>query len=425
MEKRAIYTIVGLFLAQILLCVYGTQIFLARSNPFALILLSVGLTYTCYQALGRSSASVSNLGTGDRKTALFFALVGFGLMAATFNALQGIWEKYPDPGTISDVLPQLQGQADLFFAGQPPYQRITTVPHHPYPVYLPLHWLPFGLSTLTGMDSRWPGVLMMAVAVGISGYVLYRAHPNASLRVTLPAMGLFVLPLLAFIQWSKLDLGVSAEGIVTAWYLLLSVGLATRKLPLIVIGLVGGLLSRYTFLFWLPLFAMLLWWYESKQRSFWVWGIVAASGFLLFVLPFLVKDPTILESMKSHYNDCSERSWVRPDEYTFREGLSLNIHLREWLPGAPEQNSPYKHIPQFGLQLLLAGLGFWYYRRKAHLKMDIYTYSLVALSIMPMLFYTTSPMLFRYYMLMPLMVSAVLVWKTLAMGHPFNLGKKV
>ena len=425
MESRATYTLLGLFLAQVVLCVFGTQIFVARSNPFALILVSVALTYSCYQQLRRSSERASSDGTGDWKTAFFFALVGIGLMASTYNALQGIWEKYPDPGSISDVLPQLQGQADLFFSGQTPYQRITTVPHHPYPVYLPLHWLPFGLSTWTGMDARWPGILMLTIAVGIAGFALYRSHSGASLRTTLPAMVLFVVPLLAFIKWSKLDLGVSSEGIVAAWYLLLAVGLATRKLPLIVIGLVGGILSRYTFLFWLPLFALLLWWYEEKKRSFWVWGIVVASGLLLFVIPFLMKDPTIMESMKNHYNDCSERSWVRPDEYTFREGLSLNIHLREWLPGAPEQNSPYKHVPQFGLQLLLVGLAVWYYRRRAYKEMDLYTYSLVALSLLPMLFYTTSPMLFRYYMLMPLMVSAVLVWKTLAMGHPFNLGKKV
>ena len=80
----------------------------------------------------------------------------------------------------------------------------------------------------------------------------------------------------------------------------------------------------------------------------------------------------------------------------------------------PIQNLPYARWPQVGVQLLLAGLGIYYFQKKWQHQIDLYTFSLVALSIMPMLFYSFSPMLFRYYFLMPLCVSAVLCWKVIA-----------
>lgn len=407
--------VLGLFLAQVLLCVYGNQIFVVRANPFALILVSIGLSWYAYRLLAGSELERPTGPVRPRLlNASLYGLTGMSFFLVSLGALQHIWEMYPEPGKISDVLPQLQGQAELYFSGQTPYQRIETVPHKPYPVYLPLHWGPFQLANWTGMDQRWPGIIMLTLSVGIACFLMALRYPNADKRYLLPATALFAIPLWAFIKWAKMDLGVSSEGIVAAWYLLLAVGLAVRHLPLITVGIIGGVLSRYTFLFWLPLFALLMWLYQPRKYSFLIWGSVGASVLLLFVLPFLVKDPTILESMKNHYGECTYRSWVNPDEYTFKEALSLNIHLREWMPGNPEQSLPYKHLPQFGLQILLAAAAFWFYRKKAHAQMDVYTYALVVLSLMPMLFYNLSPMLFRYYMLMPLTVSALLLFKVLA-----------
>ena len=412
MGKASTFKALSLFFFQIILCVYGTEIFTMRANPFALLIISALLTYTCYQLL--VEVKTENQPSGTVPRSLIFAAVALAGFAVSIPALRKIWEMYPDAGKISDVLPQLKGQADLYFSGQFPYQRITTVGHLPFPVYMPLHWAPFQLSNMTGMDWRWPGIIMIAVSAGISAYFLSRKYSGASMMYTLPATLLFALPLWAFIKWSKLDLGVSSEGIVAAYYILLATGLAVKNTPLIILGLIGAILSRYTLIFWLPLFAILLWLYEPIKKSLLIWSIVGVAGLVLFAVPFLLKDPTIFSSMSAHYDGCSERSWLRPDEWTFKEGLSLNIHLREWMPGNPEDSLKYKHLPQIGVQLVCILFGVFFYRRRASKYMDIYTYSLLALSIMPMLFYNFSPMLFQYYMLMPLAVSTVLCWKVIA-----------
>lgn len=408
MQHQSAYKVIALFIAQIILCVFGTQIFVIRANPFALLLISGLFTYNCALLLRHSPVAAYK---SDRYTPWLHALLAVVMVTTQYNALSRIFESFHDPGLKSDVLPQLKAQASLFFSGQFPYQPITTVPHHPYPVYLPLQWLPLQFSNFTGIDQRWPGIILFVIAVGLSGYLLRKYHAGIALKYSLPATLLLVLPLWGFVKWSKVDLALSSEGIVAFWYILLATGLAIKKLPLIVIGIVGGLLSRYSLLFWLPLFALLLWYYEPKRYSFITWGIVGVSVLCLFVFPFLLKDPSIISKMSVHYGACVAGSWVNPDEYTFLDGLSLNIHLREWIKGAPVDTLKYAHFPQFGVQVLCIIFGFFYYQKKGHQFFDIYTYTLIWLSIMPILLYLFSPMLFKYYMLMPLSVSAVLCWK--------------
>ena len=413
--KHVIPTILILFFVQVVLCVYGTLVFQKEANPFAIITVSALLTGWCWRVLNTANQQLHP----SRPSAILpwiTALAGMLGLFTAYEEIRKIWVEYAEIGRNSDVLPQLKAQADLFFAGQFPYQPIPTIEYHPFPVYMPLHWAPVQVSNLAHIDVRWSGLILMLVAIGVSGYWLQKSHPAAPGKYTVPAMLLFTLPVWAFVLLDRTMFSLNLETVVAAWYILLAAGLASKNHVLIVIGLIGAVLSRYTLLFWLPLFAILLWLYAPKKYSFWVWGSVGAAVLFLFALPFWMKDPSIVAQIIGYYTHCSEGAWLRPDEYTFLDGMSLNIHLRRWLPGTPEENIAYSHYPQIGLQLLLVGLGVFYYRRKWRDSLDIYTFSLLALTIMPILFYTFSPMLFKYYMLMPLCVSAVLCWKTIAVA---------
>lgn len=414
--KHSIRTILALFIAQIVLTVWGSaHIFVQEANPFAVIAISVLLTGYCFRVLGQEKQT-QHLSVRSNAKPWLGAVVGmFGLLLA-YEELRKIWAKFPEPVKISDVLPQLAGQCELFFSGQFPYQPINLPTHQPFPVYMPMHWSPIQIANIAHIDIRWSGVILLLAAIGIAGYWLQKTHPAVSWKDALPAMLLLSLPVWGFVQWAKVDIAVSLETVVAAWYVILAAGLATRNRVLIAIGLLGALLSRYSLLFWLPLFAILLWRYEPKKYSFWIWGSVLGGVVLLFVLPFWAKDPTIISKIANYYTDGGKNSWLRPDYYSFLDGLSLNVHLRHWLPGTPEQNILYSRYPQIGVQVLMVALGVWLYHKKWRQQMDIYTFSLLALSIMPMLFYNFSPMLFKYYMLMPLSVSAVLCWKTIAVA---------
>lgn len=417
--KRPILTILALFLAQIILCVYGNRIFQKEANPFALLVISAMFTMYCFRVFNRPQQN-SGKTAAPLLMPWLHALMGMLGLFAAYEELRKVWEQYPDPGKISDVLPQLEALPRRFFAGEFPYQVVKLPTHEPFPVYMPLHWMPIQISSILKIDTRWSGMILLMLAIGIAGYWLSKSHTSASWRRTLPATLLFALPVWAFVVWGKVDIAVSLEGVVAAWYVMLAAGLATRNHVLIALGITGALLSRYTLLFWIPLFAILLWLHAPKKYSWWIWGSVSAAILLLFVVPFWMKDPTVVSKIADYYRDASVGTWLRPDAYSFYDGLSLNIHLRQWLPGTPEENLKYARLPQIMVQLTLVALGVYYYQKKWRHNMDIYTFSLLALSFMPMLFYIFSPMLFKYYMLMPLSVSAVLCWKAVAVSRPEN-----
>ncbi len=409
-----------LFALQVLLCVHGNFIFVNRVNPFALLAISLYLPYLAAQMLRQVPQGTQR---SVQVRPILLGLLGAAIVLLCLPFLQGIWHLYADPSISSDVLPQLKGQADLFFSGETPYQRIRTLAHAPYPVYLPLQWLPFQLANVFHTDIRLPGIIFLAIGVGVAAYSLGKWHPAATWRTALLSVLLLALPVWAYMRFAIHDLGISAEGIVALYYLLVATGLAVRNKWLIALGIIGAVLSRYSLLFWLPLLAVLLWFYGERRYSWALWGSVALAVLGVFVVPFLLKDPSILTNMAAHYGSCVEASWVRPDQYTFLEGLSLNIHLREWLPGKPAQSLPYAHWPQFAVQISCAVFAIVFYRREGHKYYDIFTYALLWLAVMPMLLYIFSPMLFRYYMLVPLSISAVLVGRVLAMDSSATVVK--
>lgn len=410
--KNNKHLILLLFFLQILLVKWGAIVFSIEVNPFVLLIVTGLLVWFGFKSL---SASNTDIGLSSKPTYYpwLHAFVGiFGIFTA-YEELRKLWLKYPDPGRSSDVIPQLKAQCDWFFSGQFPYQPVTELSHAPFPVYMPLHWLPVQISNVLQIDVRWSAIIMLGLAVGMAGYALSKSHPSASLQRSLSGMLLLALPLWAYIIWDEIDIVVSLEGIVAAWYILLAAGLASKNHTLIIIGLIGALMSRYTLMFWTLPFMALLWLNAPKKLSYLIWGTVALAILFIFVIPFWMKDPSIVSKILAYYNSCADDSWLRPDEYTFKEGLSLNIHLRHWLPGTPEENQGIRNLPQIIVQLLLGGFGVYYYQKKWKEHLDFYSFSLVLLTIMTLSLYSFSPMLFRYYLLMPLSVSAVLCWKVL------------
>jgi len=414
--NRTIRSVILLFLAQIILLIWSSGvIFYKEANPFACLAISLILLVYCFKVFLRTGRDEHRSPAPTAQRWAHAGVASLGLLLA-YEELRKIWVKYPDPVMISDVLPQLEWQCNLFFSGQFPYQTLVLPTHQPFPVYMPLHWGPIQIANLMQIDTRWSGALMLLVALGIAGYWLRKTHPTSPWLVSLPALLLLVLPLWAFIWLADVQIAVSLETVVAAWYLLLAAGLATRNHWLIGIGICGAMLSRYSLICWIPLFAYLLWRYEPKKYSYYLWGTAFAAGMLLFVLPFWLKDPGIVSKITGYYDHCSVLAWIKPDQYTYLDGLSFNIHLREWLPGSPEQNWPFARAIQFGLQLVVAALGAYFYHKKWRERMDTYTFSLFALTVMLLLFYQFSPMIFKYYMLTPLTVVAVLCWKTIVRG---------
>ncbi len=412
MKNRPAIYLITLYFLQILLSLIGTQILQIRANPFFLLAVSVALPVYYIRILSDSNAEAPRKPLSEK--AWLFTLLAILPTLLAYEELRKIWVKWAEPGKVSDVIPQLQAQNDWFFSGQFPYQWVLFESYRSYPVYMPLHWMPVELARLFHIDVRWAGCLVMLAAMGIASYLIARKVSVSSINRSYLALVLWSIPIWSFIVFNPMEIAVSLETIVAAWYLLLVAGLIVKNHWLIGIGLAGCLLSRYTGVFWVPTFAFLLWRYQPKKYSYYIWGGVAAAILGFYVIPFWLKDPTILKQGVLYHNMCALAGWAKPDQYTYEHGLNLAIHLREWLPGTPEESLFLSRALQGAVMLLLSIASIWLYVKKWHKKTDIYTFSLASLQLVLVLFYLFSPMVFQYYMLVPLMTAGVMCWQAIS-----------
>ncbi len=207
--------------------------------------------------------------------------------------------------------------------------------------------------------------------------------------------------------------------VIGAYYLILATGLLTKRLWLITLGIILCLLSRYTLLFWLPLFAIILFLEKGWKKSLLVWGTVAACFFLLYVIPFYSKDPSALNKSLSYYVAATVSEWTGygdpPVSWTHERGISFAAHMKAVFTGDMANRVKWARIVQGIVMLLLFVCGWLAYRRWRH-RIDFYTFSLIALYCFMVGYYFFAPLTYRYYLFSFLVVSALLCAKIVMPG---------
>lgn len=405
-----------LLAAQIYLTFKGAHHFSKYWSPVILFAVSAGIAVIYFREYLRRPAANAAQATGNQRTALtwLWALAGMLTMVLAYEELRKLFVQFPDPGKLSDVLPQLETLYQRFSRGEFPYTPIPMENNTPYPVYMPLHWLPIGLGYALGVGARWLGYGLLVLATGIYGAWVGRQAVSAGARIAalfLPSLGLW-----GFILWGNLELPVSLETVIAAYYLVLAVGLAGRNMGLITLGLILCLLSRYTLIFWLPLFAYVLWQEKPLRTSLQTWGSVALSIVLIYIVPFLLKDPSIFSKGITYHNGCAAAEWTgygeNPVSWTMERGIYFAIYMKTWFTGDMEHRVFLARAIQAAVMLGLLGFGIWAFHRW-RARMDGFALSLVMLYAVIACFYFFSPMTFQYYFLVLFVLSAVVTAKVL------------
>lgn len=408
-----------LFILQIYLTFRGAHHFSKYWNPLILFLVSAGIALLYfYRRLQQPAGLPARLGSPRLLPALLWALGGALTIMLGYEELRKLWVQFPNPAQYSDVLPQLETQYQRFSRGEMPYTPVILPTHAPFPVYMPLHWLPIGITTWLGIDTRWAGFGLLVIAAGIYGYWIGRQNAPAGMRIAallLPSMGLW-----GFILWGRLELAVSFEIVIAAYYLVLVAGLLGRHIPTIVLGLILCLLSRYTLLFWLPLPAYIWWKEQSRRTNYAIWGSVALSVLLLYIFPFYLQDPGIFATGIKYHNDGAIAQWQGfgdpPVSWTMETGIYFGINMKAVFPGDAAQQVFLARVLQASLMLSLLGFGLWAYHRWKN-RVDAYALCLGMLYAVVGVFYFFSPMTFQYYLLVLMMLSAVVVAGMMTRGE--------
>lgn len=332
-----------------------------------------------------------------------------------YEELRKVFVTYIDTDAWSDVVLQVRTLYARFAAGEFPYQPIPMQGWELQPIYMPLHWWPSGLAIPLHLDIRLIGFGFLALAGGVYGWLLAgqaRHWGWRALALILPS-----LPLWGFIFRGPIDISVSYEIIVGAYYLILAAGLVTKRLEFVVLGIILCLLSRYTLIFWLPFFAILLFSAYGWKKSILAWSVVGASFLLLYVIPFYSRDPMMLNRGVTHYLNATVADWHGfgdpPVSYTQEYGISFAPHMKAIFPGDIAQRVSLARKVQVVLLLGTLLVCIWAYRRWRD-KIDIFTFGLISLHVFLTVYYFFAPLTYRYYLFSYLIVSAVLCGKIIS-----------
>ena len=348
-----------------------------------------------------------------RLVLLLIGLAAFGYWV--FEYQLPVFQKYPLNRAFSDVIPQIQVLAERWLADEFPYQPIKWN-YTLFCPYMPLHWMPYSLPIVWEIDLRWTSLIVFAVI-----YVIYLGWVSLQQKDVIRSLFIGAIPglfLVAIILYYPAVVAFTAEFLLASYYILIGLLIISPSPYLRAIGLLLGLLSRYTLVFWIPLYLLMLFLYEDKRKAI-LTGGMALIGFLIFyVIPFLSKDWTIFQQGLEYHGRVLKGLWspanwqqdYRP--YVMIQGFGFAAFFYE-LPFEPKVNLKIIQFSQIVFSIgSTAVWGLWYRKLKDRIPLTIYL--LLGLKVYFAILYSLMPNPYGYYFFLPVGITVMIVawiWK--------------
>jgi hypothetical protein len=374
-------------------------------NALCLLITSLFLPICFFRQEKHSLALPNTNNEYKGQHALFFALLAGAFVCCSFEEVRKLFLAFPHPEERSDVLPQIEVQFDRFLRGEFPYKPLEDISYHPFPVYMPLHWFPMGLAKMFHMDMRWSAFWLYVPASMVFGYAIGKQ----SLATTYKAILCFFpsLPLWSYLLFGDADLIITPEILIAGYYLMLASGLFLRNKTIILIGFIFCLLSRYTLVFWMPLFSILFLFSEGWGRTIRFFTVLMFAITVLYVLPFFSKDPSIFLTGIRYHNGCAVGEW-QDGFYTATQGINFAPIIKKLAHNDCVKGVAWNRYLQAFMLLLTLGISLLHWR-KVYQKINGYDFALAYLSIFLWVFYLFCPLTYRYYLVVLLTVNIVLL----------------
>ena len=315
--KDSTLPIVILAILQVLSATYFLEIpnFQALDS-FLFLFTGVGVSFCLLQIPAIQIRKVSIL---NRQLLLKLLVIGL-LLPISYQLARHIMDDNPLRYENADMLPIIKSMNQRFLNGQwkQVYQPIPEIWNGIRPIYLPAMWMPFGLSLIFDFDIRWITVCGIWLSVILCVLPIWKKLS--------PAIFLMIafLILLAWFHTND-DNGVielTEEGVVFFYYSLLATALILNNPWLLGISVATCLLSRYSFIGWIPftvLYLLLRKEYKFLLRT----SIMASIVGLVLILPFGIGPLLYHLHLHDDYISHAARVWHdEPDTYFETLGMA-------------------------------------------------------------------------------------------------------
>ena len=343
--------------------------------------------------------------------------VGLSLIVAYF--LDQLFIKNPYDPMQSDVLPTLQMMTQRLMNGEYPYHEIQFPGWAFSPGYLTMQYLPFIFAEIIHMDYRFFAyivfILMITFFLWSGRFELSKLSMNdAIIKIILPFLAIkFILSRTPGIFMHSVEL------LDAAYYLLLAYSFFNKSIYLRGIALACCLLSRYGILFWLPAYGIIYFWEQGWHKTLKLSGIVFGAIIVLYVLPFMTKDPMLFFNGIKVYDHMALSLWSNvPDwyqhigkPYTLTQGVGFAIYFLDfWEGDMIDKISAIKWI-QIASSILVSAITIFIYYVKKTKIVDTSLYLLGSLSVYLTVFYSLIFAPFSYLFIVPFFVLFAILCK--------------
>lgn len=403
----------GAFALELLLFFYLRNVAGPYVSPLLFVASSLLLTWGCFRAL-RDQPYALSAAPGQSKLGRWgWVLAALLLLVALYPRVRDIVNQYPVRVEMSDVLPSIEVYLRRLQNGETVYAMIKDFGYDLSPTYLPMMWLPFLIPDSLNMDYRWLGFWVFIIGVLLYAYRLGLSRPElleGTFKLLVPL--LVVLPLLGA---DTHVLGLSIESLVIGYYFILVAGIFSRSPWLRALGLVLCLLSRFSLVFWAPLYLLLIYRHEGRRSALWVAGLTLAGVLALYVVPFLSQDWSAFGKGQAYYTVAAQAEWQNNlnehgKPYQLYNGLGLAASFFRLWPGevlARINALRLVHVlASAGSVVLMAGL---YWLRRHRLRHDYRYLALLALKLNLTLFYAFIQVPYDNLLLLVVFLSAWLI----------------
>jgi hypothetical protein len=336
------------------------------------VLFGLTLLYKFYNVEIVESERITKKNWGP---AVSLSLLAVGMVAIGFQYNEFFLQR-PLSYKTSDVIPLIQVACRRLLSGEYPYAMVHDFGYAQDMTYLPLHWMPFTIAELLHIDYRWIPYSIW----GIGAAVLCL---RSSKLENVTSQALIALFLLAsnYVLFCRNNgfVEASVELMMAGYYMMLISGFNTKNgvLQGIIIGVC--LLSRYSLVLWLPLYAFTLFITGQRKQLLIAAGIATAMVLLIYVLPFMTRDPYLFYNGYKYYDKAASFEWThlndagKPANLFAGTGFAYYFYTRFTHLDIPERIKLLQrtHLIACLSVTFLMGVWFWFKRNKINPKIFI------------------------------------------------------
>lgn len=411
-----IILLIGFFVSEFLLITSWNEYFGAHKSAVILLLSSlvIGAIGISFSLANTKKIKLRTIEIPFIKIgiSIIIPIIGIFLIGTKLNAIF-----VPNPIDIydtskSDIIPLVGIMVERFLDGSFPYAPITEWDYSITPTYMPMQWLPFSVAKLIGVDYRWIPFSVLCIAFLMFQFRIFKRIDN-----------LFVVIFLSILPWymyfyiihDEPELfAYTIESLSTAYYLILAICIMTKKPLYIGLGIALCLLSRYSFVLWLPLLG-LVFLMKDYRKLLPIVLIPLIAEIVIYIIPFLSKDITSFTDSLASYTVAAVGEWqpywqkASEKPYHLFRGIGVAGIFYDFVPGNVLERIKLlqaSHLITSLLSVFLLGIFYLFKRRK----INISIFLIASLKIYFVFFYYFIQVPYSYLMMVPLFTSFALIY---------------